>query len=346
MKAAKQLIPVLGVKEACNSLALPRATFYRWSHPPPRQRPSRRAPPPMALSKQERQQILGVLHDPEFVDMPPYQIYPTLLDRGIYLCSIRTMYRLLAACGENKERRNQLRHPKYSRPELLATKPNQLWTWDITKLRGPIPYAYYYLYVLLDVFSRYVAGWMLDYHECGQLASQLVEQACINQGIQPNQLTIHADNGAAMTSKTLAQLLTDLGITRSHSRPRCSNDNPFSESHFKTLKYRPEFPGRFGSFEDARSFCQRFFEWYNQTHYHSGIALLHPEDLHYGRAKQIQAQRNQVLQEAYERFPERFKGKQPRPLQVPKAVWINPPTNINDQQPSSQDYRSFVSHFP
>ncbi len=335
MEAADQLIPVLGVKEACLSLALPRATFYRWRRPQSRRLAKRRAPSPIALTAQERKEVLAVLHAPEFVDASPYQIYPALLDQGIYLCCIRTMYRLLEAHGELRERRNQLRHPKYSRPELLATGPNQLWTWDITLLRGPVKYTYYYLYVIIDVFSRYIPGWMLAGKECGELASELIGQACQKQGIQPGQLTIHADNGAAMTSKTLTQLLTDLDVARSYSRPRQSNDNPFSEAHFKTLKYRPTFPRRFGSFEDARAFCREFFDWYNQVHYHSGIALLHPADLHYGRAEEILAQRNRVRQQAFERFPHRFGGKPPRPLQVPRAVWINPPRNANDHdQPS------------
>jgi len=336
MEAADQLISVLGVKETCRSLAIPRATFYRWRKPKSPRVVKRRAPSPIALTAQEREQVLAVLHAPEFVDASPYQIYPALLDQGIYLCCIRTMYRLLEAHGELRERRNQRRHPKYSRPELLAMGPNQLWTWDITLLRGPVKYTYYYLYVIIDVFSRYVTGWLIANQESGELATRLIEQSCRKQNIQPGQLTIHADNGAAMISKTVSQLMTDLDVARSHSRPRRSNDNPFSEAHFKTLKYRPTFPRRFGSMEDARAFCREFFTWYNQEHYHSGIALLHPEDLHYGRAEEILAQRNRVRQQAFERYPHRFGGRSPRPFLVPGAVWINPPRNnrvINETLP-------------
>jgi len=258
--------------------------------------------------------------------MAPYEVYATLLDRGHYLCSIRTMYRILKAFhGQVKERRNQLERPKYSRPELLATKPNQLWTWDITKLRGPSAWSYFYLYVVIDVFTRYITGWMLAYNEDGYLASDLIAQACQNQAIQPQQLTIHADNGAAMTSKTLGQLYSDLGIIRSHTRPYCSNDNPFSESHFRTMKYRPTYPNRFGSIEEARHFCRHFFDWYNNVHYHSGIALLRPVDFHYGRGPEIVAARNLILVQAAKDFPKRFRGRPPRLFKLPEAVWINPP---------------------
>jgi putative transposase len=290
----------------------------------------RRAPPRIALSEQEREEVLAVLHAPQFVDASPYQIYPAILDQGVYLCSIRTMYRLLEAHGELRERRNQRRHPTYTRPELLATGPNQLWTWDITLLRGPVKYTYFYLYVIIDVFSRYVPGWMIANRECGDLAGELIEQSCHKQAIRPGELTIHADNGAAMTAKSVRQLMADLDVARSHSRPRRSNDNPFSEAHFKTLKYRPSYPERFGSIEDARAFCRGFFTWYNKEHYHSGIALLNPEALHYGRAAEIIDQRNKVLLKAFEEFPHRFGGKPPRLFRTPGAVWINPPRITTD----------------
>ena len=331
MTALYLLIPVLGVADACDALALPRATFYRWQRPTGDKSPRTRPPPELALSDEERQKVLDHLHSDEFVDMAPHAIFATLLDRGTYLCSIRTMYRILAVEGEVRERRNQLRHPKYQRPELLATKPNELWTWDITKLRAAMVGSYYQLYVIIDVFSRYVTGWTLAFTETGQLATELIQEACRKQNILPRQLTIHADNGAAMTSKSVTRLLADLDVIKSHSRPYCSDDNPFSESQFKTLKYRPEFPTRFGSFEDALGFCRDFFDWYNKRHYHSGIASLHPEDLHYGRALPILEQRNQVMNDAFERFPERFKGKPPRPIELPQAVWINPPFKTKNQ---------------
>lgn len=304
-------------------LGLPRATYYRWASPPKSKRPRPR-PPEHALSQQERRQVLHYLHHPEFVDLAPYEVYASLLDRGIYLCSIRTMYRILEAEGEVKERRNQRRHPKRLRPELLATGPNQLWSWDITLLAGPFPGFYFFLYVIIDVYSRYVTGWLLAHHERAYLARQLIRQACHKQGIQPHQLIIHADNGPSMTSKSVAALLRDLAVERSFSRPYISNDNPYSEAHFKTLKYHRDFPPRFGSWEDARSFCRGFFNWYNKRHYHSGIALLHPEDLHYGRAQDILDKRNIILREAYALFPRRF-SRHPVLFKVPSTAWINKP---------------------
>lgn len=335
MTCIDELRPTLGVKEACQTLGLPRATFYRWQNPQPKQKPVRRAPAGVALSQQERQKVLDALHSPEYVDSAPHAVYASLLDRGSYLCSIRTMYRILSREGEVRERRNQRRRPKYKRPELLAVRPNELWSWDITRLRGPAPGVYYQLYVIIDVFSRYVPGWLLACHERGGLASRLIEETCRKQGIEPDQLTIHADNGAAMKSKPVKKLLADLAVIRSHSRPYRSNDNPFSESQFKTLKYCPEFPSRFNSLEDARQFCRVFFDKYNKHHYHTGIALLHPEDLHYGRTGPIIEKRNRVLEEARLLRPERFKGKSPRKFEAPKSVWINPPIQNNNQQKPS-----------
>jgi putative transposase len=242
------------------------------------------------------------------------------------------MYRILAQHAEVRERRNQLRHPNYTRPELLATGANQLWSWDITKLHGPCKWTYFYLYVILDVFSRYVVGWMVAHQESALLAERLIEQTSQKQQIQPGQLTLHADRGAAMTSKAVALLLSDLGITKTHSRPHVSNDNPFSEAQFKTLKYQPLFPKQFGAIEDARSFCQSFFHWYNHDHYHSGIGLLTPAMLHYGQAETVMQQRQQVLQAAYLAHPERFVKGLPMPPAIPTEVWINPPVATAPQQ--------------
>jgi putative transposase len=227
---------------------------------------------------------LDILHEPRFVDLAPAQVYAGLLDEGRYVCSQRTMYRILEAHQEVRERRDQLRHPSYAAPQLLATRPNQLWSWDITKLLGPAKWTYFYLYVILDVFSRYVVGWMVAHRESATLAEKLIRAICARQGIAPGALTLHADRGSSMTSKPVAFLLADLGVTKTHSRPHVSDDNPFSEAQFKTLKYRPEFPDRFGSIVDARGFCQRFFPWYNTEHHHSGIGLLTPADVHLGRA--------------------------------------------------------------
>jgi putative transposase len=279
------------------------------------------------LSPAERQSALDLLHEPRFLDLSPAEIYATLLDEGRYLCSPRTFYRLLAAAQEVRERRDQLRHPSYAAPELLATRPNELWSWDITKLLGPAKWTYYYLYVLLDVFSRYVVGWMVAHRESARLAERLIAESCQRQGIAPGQLTVHADRGPAMTSKPVALLLADLGITKSHSRPHVSNDNPYSEAQFKTLKYCPAFPDRFGSLEHARSFGGDFFPWYNTEHHHVGIGLFTPHDVHYGLAAAKWERRAAVLAEAFARHPERFPRGRPRPLALPTAVWINPPAN-------------------
>jgi putative transposase len=266
------------------------------------------------------------LNSERFQDCAPREVYGTLLDEGQYLCSWRSMYRILAENQEVRERRNQLRHPHYSKPELLATSPNQLWSWDITKLLGPTKWTYYYLYVILDVFSRYVVGWMIAERESAALAEELIAETCTRQGIQPDQLTIHADRGSSMTSKSVALLLADLGVTKTHSRPHVSNDNPYSEAHFRTLKYRPDYPTRFGCQADARAWANTFFTWYNQEHHHSGLALLTPADVHYQRAQTVLQKRQLVLQAAYQKTPQRFVKGSPVPAQLPQAVWINPPT--------------------
>lgn len=274
-----------------------------------------------------------VLNSEIFQDKAPREVYATLLDEGRYLCYWRTMYRILAEHDEIRERRNQLRHPTYTKPELLATGPNQLWSWDITKLHGPGKWTYYYLYVILDVYSRYVVGWMVAERESAELAEQLIAETCAKQGIKPDQLTIHADRGSSMTSKPVALLLSDLGVTKTHSRPHVSNDNPYSEAQFKTLKYRPNYPERFGSIIDARSWGRAFFDWYNNQHHHTGIALLTPADVHGGRAEERLQQRQAILQQAYAAHPERFVRGAPVVPQLPDAAWINPPQG--DAKPST-----------
>ena len=316
----------VGKKAACEALRVPRATFYRHMSPPCSQGERNRPAPVLALTKQERDTVIDILHSERFQDKAPRQVYATLLDEGQYHCSVRTMYRILTdEHGEVKERRRHVRRSSYEKPELLATAPNQVWSWDITKLKGAVKWTYFYLYVILDIFSRYVVGWMVAHREQDALAKRLIEETCQKQRIQEGQLIIHADRGSSMKSKAVAHLLSDLGITKTHSRPHVSNDNPYSESQFKTLKYCPAFPERFGSIQDSRSFCRGFFTWYNQEHYHSGIGLLTPESLHYGLAEQIITSRSTVLAEAYEKHPNRFKGRMPRPPALPQAVWINKP---------------------
>ncbi len=315
----------VGTAAACRSLNITRPTFYRRLTRDSGKKPATRSKPPRALSKSERQKVLDILHTERFVDKAPTEVYATLLDEGTYHCSVRTMYRVLAEAGEVQERRNQARHPKYQAPELLATAPNQVWSWDITKLRGPVKWAYYYLYVILDIFSRYVVGWMIAHRESAALAKRLIAETCEKENVQPGQLTIHADRGPSMKSKTVAFLLADLGVTKSHSRPYVSDDNPYSESQFKTLKYRPDFPARFGSIQDARSFCRGFFPWYNQEHRHSGIGLMTPAMVHYGKAEQVNNQRQVVLASAFDTHPERFVRGMPIPPSLPQAAWINKP---------------------
>lgn len=326
MQAAEGLTVSVGKAAACRALGIPRASFYRYRQPQPdSDTVSTSSKSSRSLSDSERHEVLDILHSERFVDQPPREVYATLLDEGRYLCSISTMYRLLAEHGEVRERRNQRVHPAYHKPELLATVPNQVWSWDITKLLGPVKWCHFYLYVILDIFSRYVVGWMVATRESAALAEHLIQETCAKQGIAPGQLTIHADRGSSMTSKPVAFLLADLGVIKTHSRPHTSNDNPYSEAHFKTLKYRPEFPERFASVEDARAFCQTFFPWYNNDHHHTGIGLLTPEALHYDRAEIVTEARQLVLTAAYAAHPERFVNKRPQPPAIPTAVWINPP---------------------
>ncbi len=312
------------MQAACAALAVPRSSLYRARTPRP-QRTSLKISL-RAFSQAEKIKVRQELNSARFQDRAPREVYATLMDEGQYLCSWRSMYRILAENDEVCERRNQLCHPNYIKPELLATAPNQLWSWDITKLLGPSKWTYYYLYVILDVFSRYVVGWMIAERESATLAEELIAETCARQGIQPDQLTIHADRGSSMTSKSVALLLADLGVTKTHSRPHVSNDNAYSEAQFKTLKYRPDFPSRFGCQPDARAWANTFFTWYNQEHHHSGLALLTPADVHYHRAQTVLQKRQIVLHAAYQKTPQRFVKGLPLPPQLPPAVWINPPT--------------------
>ena len=322
----------MGTKDACAAVGRPRATHYRWNRksplpPKPERMP---IPQPRALSEIERKEVLRVLHEPDHVDEAPATVYAKLLDEGLYGASVPTMYRILRAEGEGRERRRQATHLAHKKPELLATRPNQVWSWDVTKLLGPVKWTYYYLYVIIDIYSRYVPGWMLARSENAKLAEALLGDAVAQQGINRDELTIHADRGGPMIAKPVAHLLADLGVTKSHSRPHVSNDNPYSESQFRTMKYRPDFPKRFGSFEDARGHSQRFFGWYNDEHHHSGIGFHTPAALHYGRAELVQARRAKVLDAAYAAHPERFVRKPPTPPTLPTVAWINEPQKENN----------------
>lgn len=324
MQFISQQKGTVGVAPACAAMGVARATFYRRQIPKPVEQSVSRCSP-RSLSEEERETVLSTLHEDRFADLAPAEVYATLLDEGKFICSISTMYRVLQENEETRERRNQLRHPCYSVPELLATKPNELWSWDITKLKGPAKWVYFYLYVILDVFSRYVVGWMVAHRESAKLAECLIEKTCERQNIQRGQLTIHADRGSSMKSKPVALLMSDLGVVKTHSRPHVSNDNPYSESQFKTLKYRPGFPERFGSIEDARSFLVSFFDWYNNQHHHVGLGLLTPYDVHHGFAEKRIGDRTEVLRKAFEANQQRFVRGVPRAPALPKEVWINKP---------------------
>ena len=320
------LTTIIGTRPACRALGAAPATIYRHRRPPAPRPPRPRPVSPRALSEPEREAVLAELHSERFVDSAPAAVWATLLDEGRYLASERTMYRLLAGeHGEVRERRAQLAHPAYARPELLAEAPNEVYSWDITKLKGPATWTYFYLYVILDVFSRYAVGWTVQHRENALVAKDLIAQVCEQQHIQPDQLTVHADRGSSMTSKPVAFLLSDLGVLKTHNRPYTSTDNPYSEAHFKTLKYRPGFPARFDSIEHARAFCRQFFSWYNHEHRHSGIGLMTPDAVHHGRAPAIHAERSRVLAAAYAATPERFVRRPPRPPALPTAAWINKP---------------------
>ncbi len=323
MAAAIEAGPGLGLTAACRALELSRATAYRHRSHRPAAEPRPRPTPPRALSEPERPGVLEVLHAERFVDQAPAEVYATLLDEGRHLASERTMCRVPAAADEVRERRAQARHPARAKPELLATAPNMCWSWDITRLRGPAKWTYFCLYVPLDIFSRHAPGWPIATRGSTALAERLIRETLRKEGIERDRLTIHADRGSPM--KGVAQLLADLGVTRSHSRPHVSDDNPHSEAQFRTLKYRPAFADRFGSLEDAPSFCRGFFAWYNEEHHHSGIALLAPAIVHHGGAEPVLAGRAQVLAAAHAVHPERFVRGVPQPATLPEAVWINKP---------------------
>jgi putative transposase len=327
----EELTPLIGTRPACRALGASPAAIYRRRRPsepkPPRPRPT----PARALTPPERERVLELLHSQRFVDVSPEETYATLLDEGAYLCSTRTMYRILAAHhGGVRERRNQLTHPAYAKPELLAERPNELWSWDVSKLKGPAKWTWFYLYVILDVFSRYVVGWTVQERETAEIATALIGQATEQQQIEEGTLTVHADRGGPMRSKPVAFLLADLGVTKTHSRPYTSTDNPYSEAQFKTLKYRPGFPERFGSILEARAFCRDFFRWYNHHHRHSGIGLMTPAAVHHGQAAELHAARARVLDAAYQRHPERFVHKPPAPPELPTAAWINKPSDTKE----------------
>jgi putative transposase len=328
--AIATLAPRTGTRAACAAVGAPQASYYRRhrvSPPPvrPAPVPHRDRHQPRALAPAERQAILDLFHSDRFADAAPAEVWATLLDEGTYLGSISTFYRVLREAGESKERRRQATHPAAVKPELMAAAPNQVWSWDITKLHGPAKWTYYYLYVILDIFSRYATGWMVATRESAVLAEKLIAATCAKQHIPRGQLAIHADRGSSMTSKPVAFLLADLGVTQSHSRPHVSNDNPYSESQFKTLKYRPDFPARFASIEAARAHCQVFFPWYNHVHRHSALGLHTAANIHYGQAQAVQAARAHVLTAAYIAHPERFVRQPPAPPRLPAASWINRP---------------------
>lgn len=333
MAGVHELTPALGRGAACRALGLWRGAPERQAarqhrkafHGPVRPH-TERPRPPLALDPQERQVLLETLNSERFVDTAPAAVHATLLDEGSYLGSVRTMYRLLAADGGSRERRDQLVHPSYAKPELLATGPNQVWSWDITKLKGPSKWTCFHLYVILDIFSRCVMGWLLAPRESAELAEQLIADTVARHGVLPGTLTLHADRGASMRSKPVAALLVDLEVTKSHSRPHVSDDNPYSESQFKTMKYRPDFPMRFDSIEQARAHCQTFFAWYNIEHRHSGIGYMTPHSVHQGHAPALLVTRQATLDAAFHAHPNRFKNRNPQPHPLPVAAWINPPS--------------------
>jgi putative transposase len=331
--AITELTPLVGVRQACVATGRPQASHYRRHRksPAPVRPPREPRPQPRALSTAERAQVRAVLNSEEHVDKAPAAVYHELLDNGVYLASVSTMYRILRDHDEVGERRRHAVHPARVKPELVASRPNQVWSWDITKLHGPAKWSYFYLYVIIDIYSRYVVGWLIAEQESAALAEKLLADSIAKHGIDRDQLTLHADNGSSMASKPVAFLLADLGVTKTHSRPHTSNDNPYSEAQFKTLKYRPDFPDTFGSLADARTFCQDFFTWYNTEHYHSGIGWYHPIDVHYGHARAVREARADVLATAYTRNPERFVRKHPEPPALPAAAWINRPSDPDEK---------------
>jgi putative transposase len=318
--------PVVPIAKACHALGVSRATLYRNTRPSPPRCMSHHARSPRRVSDGERAKILDTFHSVEFGDRPVIEVYATLLSRGVYLASIRTMYRILAAHGETKERRNQRRPHVYTKPSLTATAPNQVWTWDITKLATTAVGIFLHAYVIIDLFSRYVVGWMVASRECKHLAAQLFAETIARHGIEPG-LTVHADRGSAMKSDTLAQLFATLGAQRSFSRPHVSDDNAFSESQFKTMKYQPDYPGRFVGELHARGWLAPFFGWHNDEHHHSNLALFTPAEVFFGRVERVRIVRQAALDAAHVAHPERFPHGAPRVLLPPAEVSINPITS-------------------
>jgi putative transposase len=346
LSAVAELVPALATRRALRALGAAPATWYRRRAPRAQRAARPRPAPPLALSVSERETILAVLNSPRLADCTPYTAWARLLDEGTYLASVRTFYRVLAAEGLVHERRAQLVHPAHVKPELVATGPNQVWSWDITRLRATLKWQHFYLYVLLDIFSRYVVGWLVAGHENAGLASALIEETCAKHGIDRDTLTLHSDRGSPMRAKTTAELLVDLGVAASYSRPRVSNDNPFSEAQFKTLKYRPEFPERFDGIEHARVHLRRFFAWYNDAHRHSGIGFMTPAAVHFGQAAAMQQQRAAVLAAAYRAHPERFKGRLPTPPALPEIVGINlPPPEPTEPTHDLTTTRALLTNF-
>jgi putative transposase len=315
----------VGIKAACLAFNIPESTYYRWIAPVKISDKPKDFEHHRALKPEEKSEVLEVLSSEKYVDKAPAAVVACLLDEGRYLCSIGTMYRILKENRATKERRDQRRHPEYVKPELIATGPNQVWTWDITKIKTGIKFKYHHLYVIIDMFSRYVVGWVVHDHEDAGLASQLIEQTCEKQKILPGELTIHADRGAAMKSQSVAQLMADLDINKSHSRPYVSDDNPYSESQFKTMKYHSSYPKIIATAEEAKLYLRGWFDWYNNEHTHSGIAMLKPVEVHTGQAEKVLCQRQVVLNAAFERHPERFPKGRPRVIQLADAVYINKP---------------------
>ncbi|MFF0372615.1 IS3 family transposase [Micromonospora sp. NPDC005087] len=339
--AIAELEPLIGTRAACRATGRAQANHYRWHRQSPKPTvTARRArrPSPRALDQRERDSVRALLNSPGFVDKAPAAVYHELLGEGVYLCSVSSMYRILRAHGEVRERRAQAAHPARVKPELLATKPNQVWSWDITKLHGSVKWSYHYLYVIIDIYSRYVVGWMIAERESAALAEKFLADTVVKQDVDRDTLTIHADNGSSMASKPVAFLLADLGVTKTHSRPHVSNDNPYSEAQFKTSKYRPDFPQRFGSLQDARTFCKTFMAWYNDEYRRSGIGYHTPSDVHHRQAGDVREARAEVLAAACTRNPERFVRKHPEPPALPEPASINQPpaqeTSTEHQPPS------------
>jgi putative transposase len=337
-QALEDLTPTIGRARACAAVGVNRATWYRRNRlsPAPPRPVRERKRHPRALTADEREEVVATLNSPRFVDTAPAQIWATLLDEGVHLCSESTMYRILRERGEVRERRRQATHPPRVKPELVAHAPNTVWSWDVTKLRGPDRRVFFCLYTMIDIYSRYTVGWMVADREHEELARQFVTETVGRQEANADRLTIHADRGAIQTAKSVAELMADLGVSRSHSRPKTSNDNPYSESQYKTLKYRPDYPTRFASIGHAREWSAEFFDWYHHDHRHSGIGYHTPYDMHHGLAELVRETRAGTLADAYRDHPERFVHGHPEPPRIPTHAWINKPTQHQEHTPTQR----------